>query len=114
MKKLIFLIVVISVFASIMLLLSINPVEPGSAQGTINDKLQHFGAFLILSFFLMLLFSHKAIDFKYPYLLAIVLAIAYGILIEIIQYGIPYRSFSFLDMLADTIGSLAIILYKLF
>lgn len=30
--------------------------------------------------------------------------IAYGILIECIQYFLPYRSFSFLDMLGDAAG----------
>lgn len=37
---------------------------------------------------------------------AILASIGYGILIEIIQFLLPYRSFSIEDVLADTAGAL--------
>jgi VanZ family protein len=36
-----------------------------------------------------------------------VIVLAYGILIEIVQIYIPYRSFEFLDIFADLLGVLA-------
>ena len=37
--------------------------------------------------------------------LALVGASLYGVLIEFVQYPIPYRSFSYLDMLINTAGA---------
>ncbi len=69
----------------------------------INDKLSHAIAFMMLSLF---------VDFSFPRskfsLMKIYPIVAYGILIECIQYFLPYRSFSLLDIVGDTAG---VILY---
>lgn len=71
----------------------------------VNDKLEHVLAFAYLAFL---------VDFSFPGnrhgLLKVLLLLAYGVLIEVIQYFIPYRMFSFLDVLADGVG---IIVYGL-
>ena len=36
----------------------------------------------------------------------VVLSISYGIIIELIQYFLPYRSFSFYDIIANCIGAI--------
>lgn len=70
-----------------------------------NDKIEHIAAFLVLS--LLVDLSWPAIAFvpiKLPGLLA------YGALIEVVQYFLPRRSASLLDLTADAVG---ILLYLL-
>ena len=66
-----------------------------------SDKLLHFFCYLYLTIISWL----SRIIYKELWLYVIVLA--YGILIEIIQIYIPYRSFEFLDIFADFLGILA-------
>ena len=64
-----------------------------------NDKVNHILAFYVLGFLA---------DFSFPgkrFGLSKVLTIlGYGLLIEVIQYFLPYRSFSLYDLAADTAG----------
>ena len=81
-------------------ILSIQEIE---VQSSVNfsDKLLHFFCFLYLT---AISWMSRIID-KELWLYVIVLA--YGILIEIVQIYIPYRSFEFLDIFADFLGVLA-------
>ena len=72
--------------------------EPGIAS-VINDKVSHALAFLVLAFLGDISFPQAR--FVLP--IACGLA-AYGMLIECIQYFLPYRSFSLLDFAADLLG----------
>ena len=83
-------------------LISILSVQEIEVQSSVNfsDKLLHFFCFLYLTFISWL----SRIIYKELWLYVIVLA--YGILIEIIQIYIPYRSFEFLDIFADFLGIL--------
>ncbi len=67
------------------------------------DKAEHAGTFLFLMVFAWLGYRRHCS----PLLLAQLL-IAYGITIECIQFFIPSRSFSVLDMVADAIGVLPV------
>jgi VanZ family protein len=91
------LILVISIV--LITILSIQEIE---IQSSINfsDKLLHFFCFLYL---IIISWLSRIIN-KELWLYVIVLA--YGILIEIIQIYIPYRSFEFLDIFADFLGVL--------
>jgi VanZ family protein len=66
---------------------------------SVNDKLGHILAFAYLAFLL---------DFAMPdsnfNLLKIIPLFGYGLIIEFVQYFLPYRTFSILDMLADGVG----------
>ncbi len=66
----------------------------------INDKAAHAVTFLLLAFLSHRAFPVAAIPWKAASLFA------YGLLIECIQYYIPYRDFSLLDQLANTVGIL--------
>ena len=66
--------------------------------GLINDKVAHASTFFVLAF----LYSHT-LGYKYG-LQVILLLTAFGLMIELIQYFLPWRSFSWLDWLADIVG----------
>ena len=71
-----------------------------SLQSPIDDKLLHF-----------LCFAYLTIIFKFAQFIdqdfwLYVIVLAYGILIEIVQIYLPYRSFEFLDIFADFMGIL--------
>ena len=67
----------------------------------LNDKLLHLVCFAYLT----VIFWLSRIINKEFWVYAIVLG--YGILIEIVQIYLPYRSFEFLDIFADFLGILA-------
>jgi VanZ family protein len=65
----------------------------------LNDKATHLAAFFILA--LLTDFSFPASRFT---LLKITGLLLYGGLIETIQYHLPYRTFSLMDLAADGLG----------
>ncbi len=67
------------------------------------DKIVHFGIFFILS---ALIGFEKKILKTSDKIKIILIGTVYGILIEIIQYFIPWRGFDYFDMLADSIGAI--------
>ena len=69
-------------------------------QSSINDKAIHLACFFYLT---TISWLAKILD-KDSWVYVIVLA--YGILIEVVQMYIPYRSFELLDILADFTGIL--------
>jgi len=85
-----------------LVLISILSIQEIEVQSSVNfsDKLLHFFCFLYLTTISWL----SRIIYKELWLYVIVLA--YGILIEIVQIYIPYRSFEFLDIFADFLGIL--------
>ena len=85
------------------ILISFFSIQEIEVEPSVNfvDKLLHFSWFLYLTIISWL----SRIIYKELWLYVIVLA--YGILIEIVQIYIPYRSFEFLDIFADFLGILA-------
>ena len=80
---------------------AVTPVEGGASLPYI-DKLLHFIAFLILTFFMDL-------SIKKPLLLskaALILLILYAFLIELVQYFLSYRSAEVFDFISDLLGIL--------
>lgn len=67
-------------------------------QAQVNDKLLHFSAFVVLA-----LMARAAFPLAPALILAVCLAL-FGGFIEVVQSYLPYRSFSWLDLLADTAG----------
>lgn len=72
---------------------------------SVNDKLGHILAFVILAFLLDFSFPTSGFD-----LAKIISLLAYGMLIEVIQYFLPHRMFSLLDILADGGGLIIYVL----
>lgn len=63
------------------------------------DKAKHFVAFLVLAGLSDFSFPERRFDF-----FNLLLLVAYGLLIEVIQWYLPYRYFSLLDLVADALG----------
>ena len=73
------------------------------------DKANHFVAFFVLYILISLAYKKFSIKVKVTWLLL------FAVQIEIVQYFIPKRCFSTLDVFADAIGIvLGIGLYKLY
>lgn len=68
----------------------------------INDKLEHTAAFLTLAFLLDFAWPHRAWGSD-----KLLLLLAYGLFIEVVQYFLPYREFSLWDLAADSLGLIA-------
>lgn len=67
-----------------------------------NDKVKHIAAFYTLGLLLDFSFPES------PYRLHKVAALlSYGFLIEIVQYNLPHRHFSWMDLTADLVGVLS-------
>ncbi len=65
----------------------------------INDKVNHALAFFALA--LLADFSWPRTGFAAPKILSL---LGYGLAIEIVQYFLPYRTFSLFDLGADALG----------
>ncbi|MEH6626453.1 MAG: VanZ family protein [Motiliproteus sp.] len=63
------------------------------------DKAKHFFAFLVLAGLSDFSFPERRFNF-----FNLLLLVVYGLLIEVVQWYLPYRYFSLLDVLADALG----------
>jgi VanZ family protein len=86
--------------------LAVTPMEHTVSQ-LVSDKLNHMAAFLVLA---------ALLDFSLPrqeFTLAKAGALlGYGLLIEIVQYFLPFRQFSLLDLAVDALGLAAYALLR--
>jgi len=64
-----------------------------------NDKANHILAFYVLGF--LADFSFPRNNFGFTKVLSL---LGFGLSIEVIQYFLPFRSFSLYDLVADTVG----------
>tara|TARA_B100001248_G_scaffold257757_1_gene240800 strand:+ start:684 stop:1022 length:339 start_codon:yes stop_codon:yes gene_type:complete len=91
------------VFLVLFLLISYAALTP---QGDISipylDKIFHFSAFIVLSLFLDLSIKRTLLSSK----AALIFLIFYALLIELVQYFLPYRSAEFFDFISDLLGIL--------
>jgi VanZ family protein len=79
----------------------------------VSDKIEHFGAYGLLSVFLYLnLYFQNRFELlkKFPATFTVLIASIYGMVDEIHQMYVPGRSAEFLDWLADFSGSLVAVL----
>ncbi|HPI38806.1 MAG TPA: VanZ family protein [Ignavibacteriaceae bacterium] len=73
----------------------------------ISDKVQHWGAYLVLTvlFNLTISFQNKSeLLKKYHYIFTVIIVTIYAAFDEIHQYFIPGRSCELLDFFADVLG----------
>ena len=97
-KKTYRLLLIIALVAS--LFATLSALSGAVDVSRLNDKLGHAIMFFVLAFL-----SYHALKENYGIKTLIALSL-FGLFIEIIQYYLPWRSFSWLDWLADNIGLL--------
>lgn len=89
------------IWAAIMMIactINLQSNEPPKIEIPYLDKIVHFGIYAILGFLL-------TIEPKITNLKALIICACYGLLIEIIQIFLPWRSFEVADIIADTLGA---------
>ena len=64
----------------------------------ISDKLNHLVAFVVLALLIDWAYPQKRLSWK------VALLSGYGLFIECVQYFLPYREFSLLDLAVDVAG----------
>jgi VanZ family protein len=90
-------------FIAIFVLISIAylSLSPKPAVTASNDKLGHFIAYAVLTFFLLLAFQKE----KRNRIVKLVgLSATYGVILEVLQLWVPGRHFSYLDLVANVSG----------
>ena len=95
MKKRLYQAAFWTALAAIMFL-AVTPQGARLARGT-SDKVNHAIAFFILAF----LGDHA---FEKPFIVMALSLVGFGMMIELVQFTLPYRSFSLYDMLANIFG----------
>lgn len=86
--------------------LAITPWDYEIVDASFSDKIEHLLAFLTLAFLTDFAFSEQPWN-RYKFLSLL----GYGLILEIIQYYLPLRHFSFWDLAADALG---LLIYPLF
>ena len=78
--------------------MSFISIDPSITKFLIQDKLLHFLAFAVITFFAY------ASNFKIKRIFLFLILILYGLSIEVIQNSLEYRTFELYDLLSDIIG----------
>lgn len=101
--------------AIIILFFSTTPQIQQESQAKSNNffsKMDHCIAYFTLTA-LLLRANIKTKKFNFPYLTSIIITILYGLLIEIIQYFIPTRNCSLMDITLNSLGSFTILFFNI-
>ena len=81
------------------------------------DKIAHIGVYAIQTFLLLIGLSKQIPnDTQRVAIIALIISILYGIMMEAMQYTFfPYRYFEYLDIIANIIGSFTgLLIFKFF
>lgn len=89
---------ILSLLTILLLTLSPNGLNPIKLAQI--DKFYHICAFAALAF------TKRMAFYQTPIIILIFLSAGIGLLIEVIQYFIPNRSFSVADIIADIVGAI--------
>jgi VanZ family protein len=100
---------VIGYMAIIWFISSMSIVSHGGI--SVSDKILHMIEFFILAYLVFYAVANT-ISPRYAYVVAILGTAVYGIIDEFHQSFVPSRAFSYLDMLADAIGGLFVLVRK--
>lgn len=93
-------------FCILFFVFAVIPVNSLSDEVTVNGPLKHIAAFCLLAFMQERAFPEGTV-YRHVTLLA-----AFGLLIELAQFAVPYRTPSLFDLCMDTIGISAYYLGK--
>jgi VanZ family protein len=88
----------------IVLILSVVPLPENIIPSLPIDKIVHFVLYGVTAVMLYRILRTRR-SAKRSVLYSIVVSAFYGVLLEVIQFFLPYRSFSTGDMVANTLGA---------
>lgn len=77
----------------------------------ISDKIAHFVQYFIFSLLYYLLHKYRGVPLRKTRNSLLLMSVTLSIITEVIQLGIPNRSFSVYDMMANFCGFLPIVAY---
>lgn len=85
---------------------SLQSISPPSIGFTWDDKIYHFGEYVLLSFFIFIALRYYRQDTirKHLHLIAILIACCFAASDEIHQFFVPGRDSQLGDLLADSLG----------
>lgn len=86
--------------------MSSKTFPPGIPGVNYLSYVYHFGLFFVFAFFLFISITQGRVNEKYLFIIAILIAIGYGIGDEIHQFFVPGRYCCYEDALTDSIGNL--------
>jgi len=100
-------------YALYIFIVSTSSTAPGAETGKevtpYFSYIAHYVLYFGFSYFIFVTFKElKKYPVK-PYLFTIISASLYGLFIEIIQYFLPYRHFSFLDIGINVLGAISLV-----
>jgi len=94
--------VLVILWSMVLVYYSFVPSVPGAK--LFGDKALHMASYFVLSLFYFNALKQKGENAVYY---SIFFATMYGLLLELMQLFIPYRSFSMLDLAVNSVGALA-------
>ncbi len=100
---------ILVIYSLFVIFVSILPIKEPHIKEYTLDKIIHFFIYFIMTYFCISSFSSSR------YLMSFLYVLFLGTFIETIQYFLPYRSFDFRDIVANSLGSIAgiFLLWKL-
>ena len=92
-------------YALAVFVLSVIPVEPSLPAAAHLDKLEHIAAYLLFAWIFMQAIRASQLREREYLVLAWVFATSYGLLMELLQAMVPWRTPDLMDAAANAVGA---------
>ncbi|MGM0405667.1 MAG: VanZ family protein [Thermoplasmatota archaeon] len=102
-------------YALYILIVSTSPTAPGAETGKevtpYFSYIAHYVLYFGFSYFIFVTYNLSKRYLVNPYLATILSASIYGLFVEVIQYYLPHRHFSFLDIGINILGAVSLVAF---
>ena len=96
---------IVAAYAALILIFSVIPVRDGVLEAPYLDKLAHLGEYLLLAWLLVQAMRVSRVLQPSYALWAWIYATSYGLLLEVVQAMLPWRSAELADAAANALGA---------
>lgn len=101
-------------YASYILIVSTSTGPPGADTGKevtpYFNLIAHYIIYFGFSYFLFITFNELKAKVIQPRIYTIIFASNYGLIIELVQYHLPFRHFSWLDASINVLGAISFVI----